>query len=1483
VGGIAERTVRDNFSKQTVIEIAKGVGWRCSNCMRPTVAANEAQNDTLIIADAAHICAASPAGPRYDPTQTPAQRRAKENGIWLCKVCARLIDLDPAKYTVDSLRKWKQDAQARALREMLAPRVPTPSEEASRIEVLIGEANRTSASAAFSQTFTVLHAAALADLDTYKRSSGGAVSSVELTLTLYGDPSVAPFRIGELPLAVEVAPEVTIIAPAGTGKSTTLLQLASHVLARNTIIPLFFRLGDWSAGSQGLLASVHERRAFRTVAQVDLESLAERGRLLLLLDGWNEIDSAAQRKLRVEIERIRREFPDVRIIVTTRRQMLDVPISGPRIEIEQLSEDQQVDIARQGYGDAGEKVVDDAWRESGLRELIARPLYLNSLLTVASGGAAPTTKEDILRLFVEQHERAADHAEALHAVIAERHTAVLIAIATKMTKAGATTLSDVEARSVVDATLSGLRQQGQITLLPQPSAVLDVLTSHHTLLRAGNGAISFQHQQFQEWYASHDVYSLVRASAEGDLQALERLRFEIFDQPAWEEGILFAVDRLSRERDAAAILVKAIMDALPVDPMLAAEMIYRSPNSVWESIKIDIQAFVKRWHNPGEADRAVRFMIMTGRPDFASIIWPLASSEESQIQLPTLRGAPRFRPAVLGADLQVKVAILQEPQREHLLALIASESGVDGMDLATDLAIADPSAKIQAEVVQYLQFRRADRHVARLLKNALEETWALVAKRGYAQEIRDPAIAARLTDELNKLIRQSSNPLDKLGLLLEQPPTDQARDEAIAGLIADPNFPVRNQNGSTLYFAQKRAPAAVRQALQKRLELGLELPFDAADLLHQLPVDDDGPIATMVLDDTEDKREARQAAILVGPKTVESLLEKYVACALALKLARNDQALNERYRRLRDRIASTRISSFVPALIAKADQEDPVVISALASLVSQHGDDDEERNAELQVPAPFKDQVIGVMRRWVEAVATSPTGKRHHLYPLANAIGRLAYHELIPELTRLLDEDIARLRKAREGFQEAQQRGDIEATSDARAIYGNQYQDAFVRVGGDEVTTVVAAYLKDALFSVEAALVLMALANRSSTMPAQPSRPFPVFANVAAARIGRTSQTVPRSPSRSETAIFDAIDHLGRADKDRESQLLAIRLGGIALMMPHTNRDKEIAALMALPQPVSAKRELLLAMVLDGVTLDASLIMQAIDDWLQDAGKSENTAWHKRQHTWEIEPWLELLPFTDRPRSVVEGMGKVKDFYGAGHRQHFDRVVSAVANVPGPDGEALLAEFVRAHKDIASDYTWTRAILSRDTASAAVMCLELFTDGLLGKGPHSTDVWHLAREIAPLVERYPELEADLRERYGRMVDGPGRNLLQRLFSEMGDGEDVIVMVKSYIAAGQSYDGQLARALRSASLWHEPVAGSQNSYYVRPASVANLRRFLFGLSSGKANEATLVLRCLVEIDELRDEHGIAAGDPRHPDIRSDRPWPPEAGRINEQKL
>ena len=99
----------------------------------------------------------------------------------------------------------------------------------------------------------------------------------------------------------------------------------------------------------------------------------------------------------------------MRVVATTRRQVLDVPIGGPRIAIELLSEDQQMAIARAQSGDVGIKIVDDAWRTSDVRQLVATPLYLSVLLGGASRSVHPTTKEEVLRLFVEQHEYASEH------------------------------------------------------------------------------------------------------------------------------------------------------------------------------------------------------------------------------------------------------------------------------------------------------------------------------------------------------------------------------------------------------------------------------------------------------------------------------------------------------------------------------------------------------------------------------------------------------------------------------------------------------------------------------------------------------------------------------------------------------------------------------------------------------------------------------------------------------------------------------------------------------------------------------------------------------------------------------------------------------------------------------------------------------------------------------------------------------------------
>jgi hypothetical protein len=117
--------VRDNFSAATRRLLDARAGHRCSNpgCMRPTSGPALDETKAINIGKAAHITAAARGGMRFDASLTPEERSAENNGIWLCGLCADLIDKDDLRFTVEVLRKWKQDAVNRALQDVTT-RVP---------------------------------------------------------------------------------------------------------------------------------------------------------------------------------------------------------------------------------------------------------------------------------------------------------------------------------------------------------------------------------------------------------------------------------------------------------------------------------------------------------------------------------------------------------------------------------------------------------------------------------------------------------------------------------------------------------------------------------------------------------------------------------------------------------------------------------------------------------------------------------------------------------------------------------------------------------------------------------------------------------------------------------------------------------------------------------------------------------------------------------------------------------------------------------------------------------------------------------------------------------------------------------------------------------------------------------------------------------------------------------------------------------------
>lgn len=109
--------MRDEFTLDTKEKSAKRVGFRCSNpnCRQPTSGPGSDPQKVINVGVAAHIMAASPGGERYNPEQSSAQRKSIDNCIWLCQNCAKLIDSDAQKYSVELLNKWKKNSEEAAL------------------------------------------------------------------------------------------------------------------------------------------------------------------------------------------------------------------------------------------------------------------------------------------------------------------------------------------------------------------------------------------------------------------------------------------------------------------------------------------------------------------------------------------------------------------------------------------------------------------------------------------------------------------------------------------------------------------------------------------------------------------------------------------------------------------------------------------------------------------------------------------------------------------------------------------------------------------------------------------------------------------------------------------------------------------------------------------------------------------------------------------------------------------------------------------------------------------------------------------------------------------------------------------------------------------------------------------------------------------------------------------------------------------------
>ncbi len=1454
---------RDNFTEATKNKLGKQVAWHCSRpgCVAPTVSATEDGDGVITLGRAAHITAAARGGPRYNERLTPEERKSANNGIWLCGDCANVIDADDAPFTEQTIREWKRNAQRRARAELVLSRMQPGFSSPFGAEDIAG-------------ALSLAADAARTRLDTLRRITTWPRHPIPLDLRLTLEDATHSLQPNGLAVFLEAVDDAALVASPGTGKTTTMLQIAAEITERRSSVATLILLAEWAVGGQTLLGYLVGQTGFRDLPQRHIELLAKSGRLVLLLDGWNELDDAARKRTRFQINELKRDYPELQFVVSSRHQEHDFPVSGPVIRVGSLNHAQQTEIATALRGADGQTLLQHAWRTSGLRELIETPLYLSVLMEQTPGDRLPTTKDEMLKAFVQKHETHPDHAPTLHEELHELHSRFMTALARAAMESRSSALSAEVARRTVVEEQTTLITESQLGAPIAASHVLDVLARAHLVTRHSGDSVGFHHHQFLEWYASHWAEKLMLDSFGGSIADHKDLRERVLDVPDWEESVLFACERLSRkDRQGAEAVAASIVNTFGIDPVFAAEMIYRSSDATWTILGAQAQVFARGWLRKAPSGRATDFMVATGKSEFAEDLWPLvANPDDDRSCFAVLRAGPRFRPSVLGPDPGARIAKLTEEHRARIVSEIAHNGGMDGLELAAELAKSDKSVKVKIEAVDALAFRHASGLLVSVLEDAPQHVWDHLASKWNPDEFDDPAIAERVRAESARHAETEKRSDARLYRLVRSPASAEL-EETVEQLVREIDFSQGDTSGrSSIHDASEKYPAAVARGLIRHIAAGTCFPYGSEELLRDSGIVlDDGPIIDRLLAEPGNDAVARVIA-LVGPRSVGALMDKLLETNRTLAAQREarrrgaptEKAISDEHFLLTGLLCQTRFDSLAGAILERATTQDPVVIDTLSDLISRYGRDVEERP--IRAAVEVIERLQATLIDWSGALLSTRETSRDQLATLARGMTRLPSDRFVEPLTGLLNEDLARLAALQTEAAEArQQRRPI--PDDVRMRWNTQFARAFMAIGSERVAALMMSYLEHPEYGLDAAQTLAHIAR--SAEPPDEKKPFrsgpdfePVRERFRKRQSGEFRDTHPFVDP-----ILAAARNVASTGDPRMLER-GFNLAAIALGMPYANKRDVIDWFLGLHTPALPKQRLLTFMALAGEVVPLELVTLGIDQLLAEGEKSR---WMMdEQEGWRLDAWLQLLPFTGKPEAIAPYFDRIDARYmRAGRLRGF---IGALGFSPFHESERVLMDLARRDPDVLSDYQWMTAIGKRDSETIGELLLGLLAE--VSGQVRDTRRLDMHRQIAALSKRHPALRTAVHRQYRENPPGLLRNILEMTIAEDASEDGVMALL-----ALNSSEGRYLRATSLPSALQNLLVGQRSSssfrgmqeMYGLPAG--DLRRRLFNVVlAGTPAEVSLATSCLDEIDEIMDRYGTAESDRRHPDITTGKPWP-----------
>ena len=287
-----------NKSRQiTQNTIKRLYGLSGNICANPGCRNKLIGNQGNMTVDIAHICAASPEGPRYDPTMSDEDRRNINNLILLCKDCHNLVDnKDHVKeYPVELLHAWKKQHEDFTSSDAYNIFWKNLNQKLKNLEIRKQEIREYNPR--YHSTIQIIA----------KEKSDSVISGVNI-FSDYLNTLIKEKKWKDFP-------DILLEGIGGIGKSTELK------IAYNTLIGIFQNINNYDDYQFCPIPYYFELKHFQ---QQFFHLVNDQDNIILFLDGLDELSNSNVVEFQKWLNNLRAQYKNIRFILSGRNAAFSI-------------------------------------------------------------------------------------------------------------------------------------------------------------------------------------------------------------------------------------------------------------------------------------------------------------------------------------------------------------------------------------------------------------------------------------------------------------------------------------------------------------------------------------------------------------------------------------------------------------------------------------------------------------------------------------------------------------------------------------------------------------------------------------------------------------------------------------------------------------------------------------------------------------------------------------------------------------------------------------------------------------------------------------------------------------------------------------------------------------------------------------------------------------------------------------------------------